>query len=107
MQEIVDLAEILFDIKARNQYMREHSYSKQSINASIDNIIAQHERNREQIESSLYEKGISFGQLKALTEGLRQQWTTNEAYAKELHYRSLLENKVNPSQVRQLVESVQ
>lgn len=103
MKEVVDLSEMLFDIKARNQYMREHSYSNQNINTSIDNILAEQEGNREQIELSLQKRGISFERLRELTEGLRQEWTTNEAYPKELHNRSLLENKINPGLTKQLV----
>jgi hypothetical protein len=103
MREVADLSEMLFDIKGRNEYMREHGYSKHSINASIDNIIAEQERNREQIEPILQEGGMSFGRLRELTEGLRQEWTNNDIYSKELHNRSLLENKINPGETSQIV----
>ncbi|WP_198175034.1 DUF4238 domain-containing protein [Spirosoma arboris] len=98
-----EFALMLFDIKARNQYMRQHSFSKQNIHTVINDLLVEHHQRRQELEPILQAKGSTFERLVELTEGLRHDWTKDDAAIKELHNRSLLENKINPSQTRQLV----
>ncbi len=101
IEEAYELATIFVDIKMRNSFVREHSYSSENIAMSIDNILA--EQNRETLLPIAEKAGVPFEQVKYFTEGMKREWLTNKDIPKELHNLSLLRNKEHPSSTRQLV----
>jgi Protein of unknown function (DUF4238) len=103
LEEAYDLAATLFNLKIRNPYYREHSFSDMNISTSVDNILADERQRWEAGQSIAQLRGIPLELVNQIAEGLRQEWTTDKDIAKELHNRSLLENLHNPSQTRKRI----
>ncbi len=100
MQDAYDLATTLLDLKVRNPYYREHSFSDRNIGATIDNVLANEKQKWETSQSITQQRGIPWELINRVAESIRQDWTSGRDIAKELHNRTLLENLHNPSQIR-------
>ncbi|QKZ13862.1 DUF4238 domain-containing protein [Spirosoma sp. KUDC1026] len=99
-QDAYDLAVTLFNLKVRNPFYREHSFSEQSINFSIDKILAEEKQSWNLGESVAQLRNVPYELFTQIVEHLRHEWINDPNFSKELHNRSLLENLENPSQIR-------
>ena len=102
-QEAFDLSAALFDIKMRNEHIRNAYLSKDNLAKTFDSLIADHKTSPDRIEPLLKKNNVSFEEFLNIFEKLKTDWITDESVKKYLHNRFLLDNKIYPSETKQLI----
>ncbi len=103
LREASDLVGIFFDIKIRNEYIRNISLSPDSINRTFDNVLQEHKEVDNQFNQYLQSQGINFEKYVKIFEFIRHQWLSDEDVRKDVANTILLSSKMNPSDIKKLI----
>ncbi|MGV3558330.1 DUF4238 domain-containing protein [Larkinella arboricola] len=105
LQEAFEFSFALFDIKMRNERIRNTLLSKESLNITFENLLNEHKKSPESIQPLLQRNGMDFDNFLEVFEKIRSTWLSDISLQKDLHNKYLLENKSNPSSIVKLIIS--
>lgn len=103
LKEAFELSVALFDIKMRNDRIRNVSLSKDQLNNTFNNLIDEHKKNPESLGPLLQKNSIDFDRFLEIFEEIRSVWISDQSVQKDLHNKYLLDSKINPSQTVKLI----
>ncbi|GAB3561299.1 hypothetical protein GCM10027578_01770 [Spirosoma luteolum] len=101
--EATSIAEMLYDIKIRNEYIRNASLSTDNINKTFDKILEDIKEKDTNTQLLIDEQYGSFESFLLSYEQLRKEWLTNHILRKDISNFILLSSKLRPSDIKKLI----